>query len=77
MRVRSTGLGKTILTTHASSLQKDPEDNKWVIMKIEATDPVHWTITAYLEGKDLRKMVGMALKNPGFLFRSFLLFLRG
>ena len=77
MRVRSTGLGKTILTTHAAGMQIDPEDKKWVTLKIEATDPVHWTITAYMEGKDLRQMVWMALKNPRFLFRAILLFLRG
>ncbi len=77
MKVRSTGLGKTELTTQASAMMNDPEDKSRLIFKIEAIEPVHWMITAFIEGKDLRKMAWMALKNPGFLFRALLIFLRG
>lgn len=77
MKMRSTGLGKTELTAHTTGLLIDPENSNRLVMKIESTEPVHWFITAILEGKDLRQMVWMALKSPRFLLKAILLFFKG
>jgi hypothetical protein len=77
MKMRSTGLGKTELTAHATDLLIDPENASRLCMKIESTEPVHWYITAFLEGKDMRQMVWMVLRKPVFLFKAFILFLKG
>lgn len=77
MKMRSTGLGKTELTAHTTDLLIDVEDSNRLVMKIESTEPVHWYITALLEGKDLRQMLGIVLKRPRFLLKAIWLFLRG
>jgi len=75
--MRSTGLGKTELTAHTTDLLVDAENNSRLVMKIESTEPVHWYITAFLEGEDLRQMIGIAFKRPRFLLKAIWLFLRG
>jgi hypothetical protein len=77
MKVRSTGLGKTELTAHVSEFSGNLENAQQLIMKIEATEPVHWYITAFLTGKDLRQILLMVLKKPGVIFKAIWLLLRG
>jgi hypothetical protein len=77
MKMRSTGLGKTELTAHTTDFLVDVEDGGRLVMKIESTEPVHWFITAFLYGKDLRQMIGIVLKRPRFLLKAIWLFLRG
>jgi len=38
-------------------------------MVMEIIDPVHWTVRAFIEPKDLRQMVWMVLKNPILIVR--------
>ncbi len=59
MRVKSTGLGKMELKCEARELSQ--VDGSFVL-KIEAVDPVHWTITATMDPIDLAMMMRMALK---------------
>jgi hypothetical protein len=67
MRVRSTGLGKTEMVAHFERLQ--PVANGYVIMAMHSTEPVHWRIRVALTGQDLRRLIGLALKNPSVLIR--------
>lgn len=66
MRVNSTGLGKTTLTSHISALE--PGDDGGLMMKIESTKPVHWQITCQMETSDVRAAMKMVLK-PSVLLR--------
>lgn len=69
MQVQSTGLGKTVLTSHVAGLLVNNENKDYgLTLKIEATEPVHWYITCQLEGSDLRTVMKMVLK-PSVLFR--------
>lgn len=66
MRVNSTGLGKTTLTSHISALE--PIKDGGLMMKIESTKPVHWQITCRMETGDIRTAMKMVLK-PAVLLR--------
>ncbi|MHB1345662.1 MAG: hypothetical protein ACYCX3_15125, partial [Thermoleophilia bacterium] len=66
MRVNSTGLGKTTLTSHISALE--PAEDGGLRMKIESTKPVHWYITCDMEPADLRAAIKMVLR-PSVLGR--------
>lgn len=67
MKVKSTGLGKTTLTSHISGLAPGEVPNT-LEMKIEATEPVHWFISCQMEPKDVRSAIKKALK-PAVIFR--------
>jgi hypothetical protein len=67
MKVNSTGLGKTTLTSHISGLAPGDEPGV-LVMKIESTEPVHWYITCRMEPRDIRTAIKMVLK-PAALFR--------
>lgn len=83
MFVRSTGLGRTLLTGRISKIvtttlvpatleepaagQTEPTR---VLMEMEITNPVHWTVRAFLDPKDLRHMVMLILTNPAFIMNG-------
>lgn len=67
MKVNSTGLGKTTLISHIAELAPGEEANT-LMMKIEATEPVHWYITCQMEPQDIKSAVKTALK-PAVIFR--------
>lgn len=66
MRVNSTGLGKTTLTSHISELA--PNEDGGLSMKIEATQPVHWHITCQMDPSDVRAAMKMVLR-PSVIVR--------
>jgi hypothetical protein len=70
MKVNSTGLGKTTMVAHFAELV-EVEDNGMTVMalKIEATEPVHWSIRATVGGDDLRTFAKLLLK-PSIFFRA-------
>jgi hypothetical protein len=71
MKVNSTGLGKTTMVAHFANLSK-VEDNgsgKGMVLNIEATEPVHWSIKATVGGEDLRTFAKLLLR-PSILFRA-------
>lgn len=87
MRVNSTGLGATTMTADFEGFHTTQKDSKlkaqyqgkngeYIIMGIEASKPVHWTIRCALDGKDLRKLVMQAL-NPKVMFRIVSILARG
>lgn len=88
MFIRSTGLGRTLLTCHVAKIeitdmvpstlepakdgQKEPQR---MLMTIQTTDPVTWTVRGFVEPEDLRLILKAALK-PSVIFTAikFLLF---
>jgi hypothetical protein len=83
MFVRSTGLGRTLLsgriakidtTTLVPATLEEPaagqKEPMRVLMEMEITNPVHWTVRAFLDPKDLRHMVMLILTNPVFIMNG-------
>jgi hypothetical protein len=83
MFVRSTGLGRTLLsgriakidTTNLVPATLEPPKNgerepTRVLMEMEITNPVHWTVRAFLDPPDLRHMVKLILTNPVFILNG-------
>lgn len=70
MKVNSTGLGKTTMVAHFAGLTKiDDSGTPAMILNIEATEPVHWSIKATVGGDDLRTFAKLLLK-PSILWRT-------
>ena len=70
MKVNSTGLGKTTMVAHFEALAKIENDGTpAMLLNMEATEPVHWSIKATVGGDDLRQFARMLLK-PSILFRT-------
>lgn len=80
MFVRSTGLGRTLLSGRIAKIEttnlvpatlEPPTDGEHepvrVLMEMEITNPVHWTVRAFLDPPDLRHMVKIILTNPAFI----------
>jgi hypothetical protein len=88
MYIRSTGLGRTLLTCKVakievtnlvpSTLDKPKEgetEPARLLMQIQTTDPVNWTVRGFVEPEDLRAILKAAL-TPSVIFTAikFLLF---
>ncbi len=70
MKVQSTGLGKTVMTAQFKELlNTEFEGEKVMQMTMEATEPIHWTIKAYMEPKDIRRAILMGMK-PSIMWRA-------
>jgi hypothetical protein len=70
MKVNSTGLGKTTMVAHFAALDKvDNDGTPAMVLNIEATEPVHWSIKATVGGDDLRRFAVMLLR-PSILVRA-------
>ncbi|MFH0821431.1 MAG: hypothetical protein V2B18_01680 [Pseudomonadota bacterium] len=70
MKVNSTGLGKTTMVAHFADLAEvDDEGRPAMVLNIEATEPVHWSIKATVGGDDLRMFAGLLLR-PSILWRA-------
>ena len=88
MKVRSTGLGKTLMVGEFVSispsklkpetlkLANEPEPTR-LLMEMGVTSPVHWQIRVFTEPRDIRKLVRLLLK-PSTLWYALacLLFIR-
>lgn len=88
MFIRSTGLGRTLLTCNVAKIEvtnivpstlKDPDEGQneptRLLMTIQTTDPVSWTVRGFVEPEDLRLILKAALK-PAVIWTAlkFLLF---
>lgn len=75
MFIRSTGLGRTLLTCHVAKIEvtdivpstlEAPKDGQKepmrMLMTIQTTDPVTWTVRGFVEPDDLRLILKAALK---------------
>ncbi len=70
MRVNSTGLGKTTMVAQFADLTKfDDHGTTAMVLNIEATEPVHWSIKATVGGSDLRMFLKLLLR-PSILGRA-------
>lgn len=88
MLIRSTGLGRTLLTCHVakievtdiipSTLEPSKESHKEpmrILMTVQTTHPVTWTVRGFVEPDDLRLILKAALKPSVILATiKFLLF---
>ena len=91
MFVRSTGLGRTLLkgridkivttTVVPSTLEPTTDGSKEpmrLLVEVEITDPVHWTVRAFIDPPDLREMIKIILTSPGLMFSCLkFLFMKG
>lgn len=91
MFVRSTGLGRTLLTgridkivttTVVPSTLAPPTDGSEepmrLLVEIEITNPVHWTVRAFIDPPDLKEMIKIILTSPGLIFSCLkFLFMKG
>lgn len=69
MRMRSTGLGKTELKAHISSIERVDDS---ILFKVKTTEPVRWEVRNLFQQKDIPRLVGL-LCRPGtilFLIRA-------
>jgi hypothetical protein len=91
MFVRSTGLGRTLLTGRIGKVVTtnivpgtlEPPTNGTkepmrMLMEMEILHPVHWTVRAFLDPPDLRELVKKIITNPGLMFNGIkFLFMKG
>jgi len=75
MKVNSTGLGQTTMVAAFTQLLKDPDGGEALKLKIESSEPIHWVITATLEGADLRNFIRLLLK-PSILYYAISLMMK-
>jgi hypothetical protein len=58
-----------------TQLFKDPDGGDALKLKIESSEPIHWVITATLEGADLRNFIKLLFK-PSILWYAISLMLK-
>jgi hypothetical protein len=91
MFVRSTGLGRTLLTgrigkvvtttivpatlEEAGNGIKEPMR---MLMEMEILHPVNWTVRAFIDPHDLRQLIKKIITNPGLMVNGLrFLFMKG
>jgi hypothetical protein len=91
MFVRSTGLGRTLLTGRIdkivtttvvpSTLEPPTYGSKEpirLLVEVEIMNPVHWTVRAFIDPPDLREMIKIILTSPGLILSCLkFLFMKG
>jgi hypothetical protein len=86
MRVNSTGLGQTTMVANFEEFQTAVtgkiagqyvgKDGEYIIIGVEAVQPIHWNIRITMDGRDLRQLVKKALK-PKVAYRMLSILFRG
>jgi hypothetical protein len=87
MFMRSTGLGRTLLTGRVSNIfattvvpstLEEPQEGATepvrMMMMMEIVNPVHWTVRAFLDPSDLRKIVKVIVTNPSLILKGIKFF---
>ncbi|MCX5811316.1 MAG: hypothetical protein NT178_02050 [Proteobacteria bacterium] len=87
MFMRSTGLGRTLLTGKVSNIfattvvpstLEEPQEGVTepvrMMMMMEIVNPVHWTVRAFLDPSDLRKIVKVIVTNPLLILKGIKFF---
>jgi hypothetical protein len=87
MFMRSTGLGRTLLTGRVADIEattvvpstlEQPKEGTTepvrMLLIMEIVNPVHWTVRAFIDPSDLRKMVKIVLTNPVLLLKGIKFF---
>jgi hypothetical protein len=83
MFLRSTGLGRTLLTARVAKIgttrlvpstlepAKDGvTEPTRMLMTMEVVNPVHWTVRAFVDPSDLRRMIKEVLTHPGLILKG-------
>ena len=65
MKLRSTGLGETVLEAKIGSITKKDD---YLILHVNTTEPVQWHVRAALEYSDILTMIKWIFKGPVFKF---------
>jgi hypothetical protein len=87
MFMRSTGLGRTLLTAKVANIEattvvpstleeakEGAAEPTRMLLVMEVVNPVHWTVRAFIDPSDLRKMVKIVLTNPQLLLKGIKFF---
>jgi len=87
MFMRSTGLGRTLLTAKVANIEATTvvpstlEEAKngaaeptRMLLVMQVVDPVNWTVRAFIDPSDLRKMVKVVVTNPGLVLKGIKFF---
>jgi len=90
MLIRSTGLGRTLLSAEVAKIEaadiipstlensKNGSEPKRLLMTMETVDPVNWIVRIFLEPTDLRRILWIVCLHPSLLFSGLgLLFGKG
>ena len=75
MIVNSSGLGQTTMVASFTQLFKDPDGGEALKLKIESSEPIHWVITATLDGGDLWNFIRLLFK-PSILYYALSLMMK-
>ena len=83
MFIRSTGLGRTLLTARVANIEtttivpstleapsNGASEPMRMLMVMEVVHPVHWTVRAFVDPADLRRMIKLVLTNPMLIMRG-------
>jgi hypothetical protein len=87
MFIRSTGLGRTLLTARVAKIEttevvpstlEPPKDGTSepmrMLMVMQVVHPVNWTVRAFVDPSDLRHMVKVVLTNPMLILKGIKFF---
>jgi len=83
MFIRSTGLGRTLLTARVANIEttevvpstlepsKDGSAEPMrMLMVMQVVHPVNWTVRAFVDPSDLRHMVKVVFTHPGLILKG-------
>jgi hypothetical protein len=83
MFIRSTGLGRTLLTARVANIETTqvvpstlelPKDGAAepmrMLMIMQVVHPVNWTVRAFVDPSDLRHMIKVVLTHPMLILRG-------
>jgi len=83
MFIRSTGLGRTLLTARVANIETTevvpstlelPRDGAAepmrMLMVMQVVHPVNWTVRAFVDPSDLRHMIKVVLTHPMLVLRG-------
>lgn len=65
MKMRSTGLGETVLV---GKLDKITQVEDYLILHVQTIDPVQWHVRAALDYRDILTLAKLILMGPVFKF---------
>ena len=71
MKMRSTGLGETVLLGELDSITQKQD---YLVLHVNTIEPVQWHVRAAIDYKDLVQLIKLILKGPvlRFLFLGFM-----
>ncbi len=83
MFIRSTGLGRTLLTARVAKIettelvpstlepaQQGAREPMRMLMVMQVVHPVNWTVRAFVDPSDLRHMIKVVLTNPALILKG-------